>query len=168
MDRIHGEAALNDPDLGSGALRSVAGLTPRQVNEWASRGALPSTRKGARGWRRVNGWQLMSIRIVSHLHSEFGIPIGRLRTLQDWMIGDGPSWIEGIKLELAQVAANQIAEAVPAEHRELATRLRALAEGGFQGLGGVAEIQWLMQAARALGDSQILAAIRNLGSGRSG
>lgn len=164
MDRIYSENELSESDLGSGALRSVAGLTPRQVNEWASRGALPSSRNGSRGWRRVNAWQLMALRIVSHLHSEFGIPIGKLRNVQHWMIGEEPSWIDSIQMELAQFAAGRIAEAVPEEHRELGTRLLALAEGGFQGLGAMPEIQWLLNAANQLGDYQISSAIRNLAS----
>lgn len=164
MDRIYSENELSEPDLGSGALRSVAGLTPRQVNEWASRGALPSSRKGARGWRRVNAWQLMSLRIVSQLHSEFGIPIGKLRNVQHWMIGEAPSWIDEIKMDIAKSTANRIAKAVPEEHRELGTRLLALAEGGFQGLGALAEIPWLMNAATPLDNYEISLMIRDLGS----
>lgn len=78
------------PDSEQTTASKLTGLTYRQLNEWDKRGLLPHTRVGKSGWRRVNKWQAISIRILADLHGEFGIPLARLRRLLRWLTGEIP------------------------------------------------------------------------------
>ena len=82
--------ALTGPDAAQTTASKLTGLTYRQLNEWDKRGLLPHTRVGKSGWRRVNQWQAISIRILADLHGEFGIPLARLRRLLRWLTGEIP------------------------------------------------------------------------------
>ena len=90
MEQQRFEEDLSDASLSASVLRSVTGLTLRHVNECAKHDALPSVRRGKRGWRHVNAWQLMSLHVIAELHSDFGMPLerslrsgGRSTTIRD-------------------------------------------------------------------------------------
>lgn len=81
---------LGQESLTAGDLRKVTGLSYRQVNEWDKRGALPHQREKKGGWRRVNVWQAMALKIVAELRDKFAIPLTKQRELLHWLIGNTP------------------------------------------------------------------------------
>ena len=94
--------SLNETTLTAGDLRKAAGLSYRQINEWDKREKLPHERNGTTGWRRVNSWQAIALRIISDLHSQFGIPLAKLNGLLQWMLGNAPTQWEQWKLLRAE------------------------------------------------------------------
>jgi DNA-binding transcriptional MerR regulator len=93
---------LDKPILAASDLRNLAGLSYRQLNEWDKREALPHERKGDTGWRRMNTWQAIALRIISDLHRQFGIPLAKLSSLLHWMLGNAPTQWEQWRLLRAE------------------------------------------------------------------
>ena len=77
--------ALHSPVFTSADIHELAGLSYRQINEWGCRGFLPCSRQGKAGWRRFSAFQTMALRIVSELHSRFGVPLVKQASLLAWM-----------------------------------------------------------------------------------
>lgn len=69
-------------------LREASGLTPRQVNDWDSRGALPNDREAERAHRRFTPQQVFAISVCAQFRRDFGVPVERLSFLRDWLLDD--------------------------------------------------------------------------------
>ena len=94
----------------------------------------------------------MSIRILAHLHSDFGIPLEKLRHLQTWMLGDIRSPRDESRLNDVSKAAGHYAQEIAGQHPEFADRLLALSDGTVRGMDALRESFLLVDAGLALGD----------------
>lgn len=91
-----------DPDqriFSSRDVQDAAGLSSRQQNDWDSRGALPHDRTGDEGWRRFSGRDLFVLMICAELRRSFGVPVERLKYVQDFMLQDGADHL-GVAIEM--------------------------------------------------------------------
>jgi len=79
---------LGERTLSASVIHAVTGLTYRQLNEWDSRGLLPHGRISESGWRRVNAWELLALRVAADIRNEFGTPLSRLKDLMHWLVGE--------------------------------------------------------------------------------
>lgn len=70
-------------------VQDVAGLSARQIHDWDARGALPHGRQGAEGWRRFSSREVFVLTVCAELRRQFGIPVERLRYVQEVMLQDG-------------------------------------------------------------------------------
>jgi hypothetical protein len=93
---------LDEPKIAAGDLRRVADMSYRQLNEWDKRASLPSQRTGEGGWRKVNAWQAMALRILSQLHRQYGIPLAKLQGLLRWMLGEAPTNFDRLRVLMAE------------------------------------------------------------------
>lgn len=75
-------------------VQEVAGLSARQIHDWDSRGALPNSRDGAEGWRRFSSREVFVLAVCAELRRQFGIPVERLRFVQQFMLQDGANHFE--------------------------------------------------------------------------
>lgn len=78
-----GESILTPNDL-----RQASGLTPRQINDWDSRGALPSDRDGERGHRKFTPLQVFAIAVTAAFKREFGVPVEKSESVRNWLLED--------------------------------------------------------------------------------
>lgn len=77
---------LDDRDRSSRDLQDATGLTPRQQNDWDSRGALPHQREGEEGWRRYTPREIFALMVSAEIRRQYGIPVERLKWVQQFML----------------------------------------------------------------------------------
>jgi DNA-binding transcriptional MerR regulator len=70
-------------------VKAVGGISYRQLNDWDSKGALPTQRVGSSGWRKFDSRQLFVILICAEIRNKFGVSIEKLAWLQNFMLQDG-------------------------------------------------------------------------------
>jgi hypothetical protein len=70
-------------------VQDVAGLSYRQINDWDSRGILPSSQEGDGAWRRFSPRDIFVLLVVNELHTKFGIPLQRLQFVREFMLQPG-------------------------------------------------------------------------------
>ena len=100
MDAVERTEIGASSRLRAGQLRDLTGLSDRQLHEWDKRGALPHDRpKG--GQRRLSVWDGMAVKIVAAIRDRYQLPLTRLRSLLQWMIGNNPSDFDQILSLLA-------------------------------------------------------------------
>lgn len=78
-----------DPRLSAGEVQAAAGLTYRQLNDWESRGALPSDPNRARGWRKFSPREVFVLMVCAEIRRRFGTPIERIKFVSDFMLQPG-------------------------------------------------------------------------------
>ena len=86
--------SLDDRDYSSRDVQDAAGLTPRQQNDWDSRGLLPHNREGEEGWRRFSPREIFALMVCSEIRRRCGTPVERLRWVQEFMLEDGANHFE--------------------------------------------------------------------------
>ena len=74
------------PVFGARELRSLAGLSYRQLNDWESRGAIPIRRGRRRGWRTFSPREIFAVMVVAKLRDVFGVPVERLVWVQKQLL----------------------------------------------------------------------------------
>jgi len=84
----------DDRDYSAREVQEVAGLTARQLNDWDSRGALPLDRERDEGWRRFTPREVFVLAVCAELRRQFGIPVERLKFVQDFMLQEGANHFE--------------------------------------------------------------------------
>ena len=70
-------------------VKNIAGLSYRQINDWDSRDALPHDRATEGGWRRFSPRDIFALMVIHEIRKKFGIPVNRLRWVQEFMLQDG-------------------------------------------------------------------------------
>jgi len=70
-------------------VHGAAGLSSRQLNDWDGRGALPHGRSREEGWRRFGLQELFALATCAEIRRRFGVPVQRLKWVQDCMLQDG-------------------------------------------------------------------------------
>ena len=85
---------LDDRDYSSRDVHEAAGLTPRQQNDWDSRGLLPHDRDGQEGWRRFTPREIFALMVCAEMRRDFGTPVERLRWVQQFMLQEGANHFE--------------------------------------------------------------------------
>jgi len=83
------ETSLEDPRFTASDLRRIGGITYRQLNDWDSKGALPSQREKGSGWRKFNPRHFFVVLVCAEIRKKFGAPIEKLAWLQKFMLQDG-------------------------------------------------------------------------------
>lgn len=78
-----------NPSFTASDVKKVSGITYRQLNDWDSKGALPSQREKSSGWRKFNAKQFFVILVCAEIRNQFGAPIEKLAWLQKFMLQDG-------------------------------------------------------------------------------
>ena len=88
-------------------MRAVGGISYRQLNDWDSKGALPTQRVRGSGWRKFDSRQLFVILVLAEIRNQFGVSIEKLAWLQKFMLQDGANHflaaVEMMRLGLAVV-----------------------------------------------------------------
>ena len=82
-------SSTESPDYSPKNVHAVTGLTPRQLNDWDERGALPHERKGKEGWHRFSGRDIFALMVCSEFRRTLGIPVERLKFVREFMTQDG-------------------------------------------------------------------------------
>lgn len=93
---------FDDHTYSSRVVQDAAGLTPRQQNDWDSRGLLPHDRGSEEGWRRFTLRGIFALMVCSEIRQQCGTPVERLRWVQDFMLEEGANHFEAA----AQLMAN--------------------------------------------------------------
>ena len=70
-------------------VHAVTGLTPRQLNDWDERGALPHERNGKEGWRRFSARDIFALMVCAEFRRTLGVPVERLKYVKEFMTSDG-------------------------------------------------------------------------------
>jgi hypothetical protein len=70
-------------------VQGTAGLSSRQMNDWDARGALPHDRASGTAWRRYSSREVFTILTCAEIRRRFGVPVERLKWVQDFMLQDG-------------------------------------------------------------------------------
>ena len=76
----------DDREYSSRDLQDAAGLTPRQQNDWDSRGALPHERDGEEGWRRYTPREIFALMVSTEIRRQYGTPVEQLKWVQQTML----------------------------------------------------------------------------------
>jgi DNA-binding transcriptional MerR regulator len=79
----------DDPTYTAAELKSAAGLSYRQINEWDQKGVLPETRSDDSGWRKFSIREIFAIMVCSELRRQFGVPVESLRSVRSFMLQEG-------------------------------------------------------------------------------
>ncbi|MCH8984617.1 MAG: MerR family transcriptional regulator [Acidobacteria bacterium] len=75
-------------------VQNTAGLTYRQLNDWESRGTLPHGRAEDGGWRRFSPLDIFVLMVTKEIQSRFGVPLQRLKWMQEFMLQEGANHLE--------------------------------------------------------------------------
>lgn len=78
-----------NPKFTASDVRNEGGITYRQLNDWDSKGAVPSQRGRSSGWRKFDPKQFFVILVCAEIRKQFGVPIEKLAWLQKFMLQDG-------------------------------------------------------------------------------
>jgi hypothetical protein len=78
-----------NPEFTASDLRTIAGISYRQINSWDSKGALPSRRALCSGWRKFDPKEFFVILVCAEIRKQFGVPIEKLAWLQTFMLQKG-------------------------------------------------------------------------------
>jgi len=84
----------DDHHYSSREVQDAAGLTPRQVNDWDSRGMLPHGREGKGKWRRFSSRDLFALAVCAEIRRQFGTPVERLKWVQEFMLQEKANHLE--------------------------------------------------------------------------
>jgi DNA-binding transcriptional MerR regulator len=74
--------------------KDLAGLTYRQLNDWASRGAMPNEDGRDGGWRKFSLRELFALMVGNEIRTRYGIPVERIRYVLDYMATEGANHFE--------------------------------------------------------------------------
>jgi MerR HTH family regulatory protein len=94
-----------NPKFRASDVKKAGGISYRQLNDWDSKGALPSQRARFSGWRKFDPRQLFVILVCAEIRKQFGVPIEKLAWLQKFMLQGGANYfsvaVEMIRLGFA-------------------------------------------------------------------
>lgn len=82
-------SAMSEDDersITAGQVADAAGLSYRQLNDWAARGAMPDNRDGKSGWRRFSPKEVFALMVAKELRVQFGVSVERLSYVTDVML----------------------------------------------------------------------------------
>jgi DNA-binding transcriptional MerR regulator len=91
MDRA---SRSDDRTFPAGVVREAAGLSSRQLNDWAQRGALPEDDRHGDGWRRFSPREVFFLAVAAELRRRFGVSVEKIATLRDKMLGEDVNDLE--------------------------------------------------------------------------
>jgi DNA-binding transcriptional MerR regulator len=78
-----------NPKFTASDVRKAGGISYRQLNDWDSKGALPSQREKTSGWRKFDPKRFFIVMVCAEIRKQFGVPIEKLAWLQKFMLQDG-------------------------------------------------------------------------------
>lgn len=84
------ESAKRDPleekVLRASDVKEGVGLSYRQLNDWDSKGVLPSDRKEKGSWRKFTGREAFVLLICKEIRDKFGVPLEKLGYIKSCML----------------------------------------------------------------------------------
>ncbi len=78
-----------NPYLRAGDIASSIGLSYRQLNDWDSKGILPSKRKEGTAWRRFTLREAFVLMVCKEIRASFGVPLESLSFIKNFMLQEG-------------------------------------------------------------------------------
>lgn len=92
----------NNEGLTARDVREVTGLSYRRLNDWEARGALPASPRVDQGWRRFSTDDVFVLQVTAALRDHLGVPVERLKALQDTMAEVRPGIVAATESILAK------------------------------------------------------------------
>jgi len=68
--------------------KELAGLSYRQLNDWESRGAIPSERDKAGAWRKFTAKEIFALMVCGEIRQRYGIPVEKIRFVREFMMAE--------------------------------------------------------------------------------
>jgi len=79
----------DSPTLTAGDVKNATGMSYRQLNDWDSKGALPSQRQEESNWRKFTARQIFAIMVCKEIRDRFGTPLESLRGVREFLLQEG-------------------------------------------------------------------------------
>lgn len=79
---------MSEKDFTAKGAKDLAGLSYRQLNDWESRGAIPSGRSNPEGWRRFTAKEIFALMICGEIRQRYGIPVEKIRYVREFMMAE--------------------------------------------------------------------------------
>ena len=80
------DATLNEQVLRASDIRETVGLSYRQLNDWESKGVLPSKKRSKAGWRKFTPRELFVLMVCKEIRDKFGVPLEKLSFIKSFML----------------------------------------------------------------------------------
>ncbi len=80
------DATLNEQVLRASDIRETVGLSYRQLNDWESKGVLPSKKRSKAGWRKFTPRELFVLMVCKEIRDKFGVPLEKLSFIKSVML----------------------------------------------------------------------------------
>jgi hypothetical protein len=87
-------------ELKASDIKTGIGLSYRQLNDWDSKGIIPSNRKESSAWRRFTFREAFVLMICKEIRDAFGVPLDSLGFIKKIMLKDG---IDYFKVSLSMM-----------------------------------------------------------------
>jgi hypothetical protein len=81
-------------------VKNATGLSYRQLNDWDSKGALPSQREDGSSWRRYTWLEIFVLMICTEIRKRFGTSLDSLAWIQKCMLQD-PAKVDHLRAAIA-------------------------------------------------------------------
>lgn len=91
----------NERIFSSHDVEQAARLSLWRQNQWDRRGVLPHDRFGEAGWRRFSLREIFALAVCVELRRRFGVPLERLRWVQDRMLCEGADHLKAAVDQMA-------------------------------------------------------------------
>ena len=104
MKRINNKRQSSSADISelkASDIKSGIGLSYRQLNDWDSKGILPSKRKGDSAWRRFTARETFILLVCKEIRETFGVPLESLTFIKKFMLQEGADHF-GVSLSMMQ------------------------------------------------------------------
>ncbi|MBI4232112.1 MerR family transcriptional regulator [Candidatus Peregrinibacteria bacterium] len=80
--------------LRSSNLKELAGLSYRQLNDWDSKGILPTERKDKAKWRTFGARSVLTLQICKEFRDKFGVPLEKLIFIKERILDDETNYFQ--------------------------------------------------------------------------
>ena len=80
------DATLNEQVLRASDIRETVGLSYRQLNDWESKGVLPSKKRSKAGWRKFTPREVFVLMVCKEIRDKFGVPLEKLSFIKSFML----------------------------------------------------------------------------------
>ena len=80
------DATLNEQVLRASDIRETVGLSYRQLNDWESKGVLPSKKRSKAGWRKFTPREVFVLMVCKEIRDKFGVPLEKLSFIKSVML----------------------------------------------------------------------------------
>jgi len=86
MSKNKDDIAMHKKVLRASDIKEKAGLSYRQLNDWDSKGVLPSKERNKAGWRKFTPSEVFIILLCKEIRDKFGVPLDKLSYIKSFML----------------------------------------------------------------------------------